>query len=409
MSWYQKIVLNTFFQLAGRSVATLANFIIILLIGKTLGSFGLGQYNKVFTFIGIFALFIDFGINAVFLKVGQDQDVVRLIGLRLLIALLIFLIIQPLLILLPYDTVLHIGFSAQEKVLIELVASVLFVYAFIHSFNALFQKWQRFDLGIWTNGAYAVIALPLALYGMMNKSLAFFFFGTVAGLAGSALVAFFLVRKRVKISVRTGQKSLIWPLFLKSLPLGCTLFINILYVRADVLILSLLRSTSEVGVYTLAYKFFEFPLNLSFFAMNALYPLFIQKHRQDRSGFVQDVKKSGRLLLIFALLLTLAALILAPLIGWIQPDFRQSIPAFRILALSYPVFFLSNLLLWVIITKNQEKRLPLVYLGSLVINVFLNLLFIPPFGLMASAVITVVSELMILLLFLRMVFLIDKS
>jgi len=82
----------------------------------------------------------------------------------------------------------------------------------------------------------------------------------------------------------------------------------------------------------------------------------------------------------------------------VKPEFSPSILPFRILSFSYPIFFLSNLFLWVIITKNKEKVLPFVYGSSLVLNVFLNLIFIPRYGYNASAAITVFSELFVLLM-----------
>ncbi|HLL61372.1 MAG TPA: polysaccharide biosynthesis C-terminal domain-containing protein, partial [Candidatus Nitrosocosmicus sp.] len=53
---------------------------------------------------------------------------------------------------------------------------------------------------------------------------------------------------------------------------------------------------------------------------------------------------------------------------------------------------------WVIITENKEKWLPIVYLLSLFINVVLNIIYVPKFGYTASALITVLSELIVLVL-----------
>lgn len=401
MIFYNKIAYHTLLQLIARSLATFANFLIIIMIGKTLGSFGLGQYNKVFAFIGIFSLFVDFGINASFLKLGRDNDVGRLILLRLLIAVVVFLVIQPLIIFLPYDNSFQTGFSPQEKLYIEIVASVLFLYAVVHSLNALFQKWQRFDLLIWPNLAYGVSALAIAFYAVFTHQLLFFFLATSGGLALYSVTAFFLAAPSF-LQVNSGQsvsKTLVRRLFLKSLPIGLTLFLNILYVRADVLLLSFFRPTQEVGIYTLAYKFFEFPLSLSFFVMNALYPVFLQKHQENRRHFYHEVKKAVFWLSGFSLLILTLAFFFAPLVGLIRQDFLPSVAPFRILVFSYPIFFLSNLLLWVIITENKEKILPLVYGSSLAANVMLNLIFIPRFGYMASSAITIVCELFVLAFF----------
>lgn len=395
MALYKKIALHTFFQLAGRLFATVSNFIIILLIGQSLGSFGLGQYNKVFALVSVFALFVDFGISAIFLKIGRDQDVGKMILLRLCIAFVAFLLIQPIIFFLPYDAILHTGFSPDEKLYIELTAVSLFIYAFVHSLTALLQKRERFDQYILPNVMYGVCALAVAWYALVSKQIIFFFIAALAGLAASALVLFLSSAARIfapRVSPAPKRAVFMRELFVKSAPLGVTLFLNSVYVRADVFLLSLFRSTSEVGIYALAYKFFEFPLSLSFFIMTALYPLFLKKHTKNKARFYRDVGNIAFALLIVGCLIVVVSFVGAPLIGLIKQDFYQSVTPFRVLIFSYPIFFLSNLLLWVIITENRQKILPFVYGASLAANVGLNLLFIPRFGYMASAAATVISE-----------------
>lgn len=404
MSFYLKVSLNTLYQLIGRSLTSFANFIVILLIAKSLGSLGLGQYNKVIAFMGIFSLLVDFGLNPIFLKIGKERQIFFLIFLRLIIGWLVFIIIQPIVFILPYNRALNSGFSFQEKIYLELIALVLFLYPFLHSAGAIFQKQERFDLTVWPNLARAVIVLLIGSYSFLTKNLFFFFLANIFGLVVYTIIAFFLLFFNLNLvkeilNCFPVDFDFVKTLLKKSLPLGTTLFLNLLYVRADVLILSLLRSTTEVGIYSLAYKFFEFPLNISSFLMGSLYPVFLKSHKKNKKFFYRQVKKSGLLIFFFSLLIFLVSFVFAPVIGLIKKEFYQSILPFRILSFSYPVFFLSNLFLWVIITENKEKILPFVYGLSLVLNVILNLVFIPRYGYNAAAVITVVSELFILVFF----------
>jgi O-antigen/teichoic acid export membrane protein len=304
---------------------------------------------------------------------------------------------------LPYDAILSSGFSFQEKIYIEILAGVLFLYAFSHSLNALLQKHQRFDLMIGPSLVWGLMGLVISFFGFYSKNLVFFFLGNIIGLIGYIVLAFILIKRsnfgRLVITYPSPKEILfIKSLFKKSLPLAATLFLNLLYVRADVLLLSILRPTVEVGIYTLAYKFFEFPLNLSFFIMGSLYPIFLKSQRENKKKFQRQIQKSSLVIFLFSFFISLFSFIAAPLISLVKPEFSPSILPFRILSFSYPIFFLSNLFLWVIITKNKEKVLPFVYGSSLVLNVFLNLIFIPRYGYNASAAITVFSELFVLLM-----------
>jgi O-antigen/teichoic acid export membrane protein len=400
MRFYFNIARDTFYQMLARLFTSCANFVLVLLIAKAFGSEGLGQYDKVFTVIGVFTLFVDFGINAEFLKSRKINYLNSLIILRLIISLSVFALIQPIIFIIPYDPILNIGFSLMEKIYIEILGVMLFLSAFTLSYRAIFQNYRRFDLLLWPNLFIAIASLSLGLYGYLEKNLLWFFLGTIVGTIASIFISYWLVKKNIK-QFKEERINVIFmkELIRKSLPLGAMLFLNILYVRSDILIMSFLRPTAEVGIYTLAYKFFEFPLNISIFFMNSLYPIFLIKAEQDKNKFYSFISTISWAIFVFSAILSLCAFFGAPILGMIKQDFVRSIIPFRILISSYPIFFLTNLFLWVLITENREKILPAIYLGSLLINAILNVIFIPRYGYVASATITVFCEMLILVCF----------
>lgn len=399
----KRIALNTFYQFLSRIFTSVANFILILLVANSMGSLGLGQYNKVFAFIGVFSLFVDFGMNAIFMKSEEIQKKFwSLIALRLALATVVFILIQPILWILPYNPINHIGFSPLEKISIEIISLVLFMYSFSQSFQAFFQKKNRFDLLIYPNIIFSILLVLIGWYGYTTHSLEIYFIATLISWLGYIIFSFILLYRTNSIPFSI-DFTYIKHLLYASIPLGLTLLVNILYVRADTLILSLTRSTQEVGVYTLAYKFFEFPLTLSFFLMNALYPLFLEKKTESDRAFRELIQKWILIILVASVLLSAASYIGAPMLTLVKQDFAASIIPFRILIASYPIFFLSNLILWTIITENKEKKLPIVYILSLCINVVLNIIFIPKFGYIAAAITTGISEVVVLISLLFMV------
>lgn len=185
-------------------------------------------------------------------------------------------------------------------------------------------------------------------------------------------------------------------LFVRSLPLGVTLLFNLIYFRADIFLLTLYRSTEEVGVYGLATKVFELPLTIPIFLMNAVYPILLKL--TVKSEKMEAIKKTLIVLLGLSLVVTLAGFILAPFFILIKEEFIASVVPFRVLLLSLPVFFISSLYMWVFIAEGKRWRLSAIYGSGMILNILLNLIFIPRFGIMAAAVITGVSELYILIL-----------
>lgn len=401
-----RTISQTFFQLVARMFSTVVNFILIFLVARRFGSDGLGSYNKVFSFIAFFALFVDFGLNSVFIKLTDyKKRFMSLLLLRLFLSLLFLIILQPFLFLLPFNPVNQTGFSLMEKIYIEIIGFSLVLYSFIHSFMAIVQKERVYERTIFPQILFAGVVLSVGMIGYYTNNLLLFFLATIFGLLAQI---FGLTRAlRLYFNRKADQYQLIFSdirasikdLFRKSIPVGATLFLNSLYVRIDVFLLALFRPTADVGVYTLAYKFFEFPLIFSFFIMNALYPQMVQVYKNGiRELQIFIIKRMGWII-GFAFVLTILAYFSAPFIVFIKNDFVGSISVFRVLSLSYPIFFASNLLLWMIIALNRENILPAVYFISLMVNMLLNMIYIPRYGYIASAWITVFTEGLVLVMF----------
>jgi len=182
-------------------------------------------------------------------------------------------------------------------------------------------------------------------------------------------------------------------------PLGLTLLCNVVYFHADSILLTFFRSTSEVGVYGFAYKIFELPLSIPTFFMNAVFPLLLISRKSDNTpAFLRQVRQSAVLLFLLALVLVVLGYLTAPFISLVNADFLKSVLPLRILLLSLPVFFLTSLTMWVLIALKKRSQLFIIYFVSMVVNIGSNMLLIPKYGYMASAWITVVSEILVLML-----------
>jgi O-antigen/teichoic acid export membrane protein len=175
------------------------------------------------------------------------------------------------------------------------------------------------------------------------------------------------------------------------------LFFNLVYFRIDIIILSLFKSTIDVALYGYAYKYFEFLLAIPLFLSNAIYPLLLQTLKNLRK-YYEISQKYLLIFFLFSIAIAIPAWIFAPFIAIVKKDFIPSVLVFKILLLSLPVFFLTNILQWILITRNKKAYLLKIYILAAIINMLLNLLFIPKYSYIASAIITGVSEALILIL-----------
>ena len=398
MSLPLKIAGNTLIQLVGRLIGAGTTFIITLIVARTYGVTGYGEFTKIVTYVSVFYLIVDFGLNAVWLHVPKSNFLPLLIT-RLLWSFVLVFIALSLLPFLTIRTGTQEGFTPNVIIGIIVLIPTIITQGIFTSCNALFQQALRYDRSVIAASLGSITTLAL-MYLMSRMSapihvlLAGYTIGGVvmvicAGLLGGRYVRASSFRASEFIS--EGKT-----LMLRSVPLGLTLILSLIQFKADIFLLTLYRTTEEVGIYGLATKFFEFPLAVPIFVMNAVYPLLVQQSAEK--SHAKLVENLRMWLFISAVCIGLICIIAAPLLVLIDDAFKASVLPFRVLSGLLPIFYLSALYVWVLIARKQQWALVWVYTVGMVLNIGLNMVFIPRFGILAAAIVTGISEVVVLFL-----------
>ena len=404
----RKIVVgwNTLAQFLGKVVSAGVMFLISLIIARKFGVNGFGDFTKITTYIAFFYLLVDFGLNAIFLQKEQTSsgNWSHLLILRIIGSLVIIFLSLLFLFLLPQGT--SQGFTPFVKLGIILYSPTILFQALITTANALFQKHLRYDLSslaLITGDIISLILITLAAYlvssgsGAVAVATALMLGSAATGIISLGLVSRLSESQKLSLTLKSAKELLI-----AGLPLGVMLVFNQVYFRFDSLVLALTRSTAEVGVYGLAYKVFEMPLVIPTFFMNAMYPMMLKTKNYEALNSNRELKHLIKHAFIFLLIASGFLLFIfwlaAPLLTLIRPAFSESIPALRVLVLSLPLFFTTSLLMWIIVTLEEQKILPLIYGISMLFIIIADIIFIPKYGYISAAWITVVAEGFVLLL-----------
>ncbi|MEK7543694.1 MAG: flippase [Patescibacteria group bacterium] len=429
---------NTGSQLLGKLVGSGAMFLVSILVARGFGAQGFGDFTKIITFVAFFYLLVDFGLNAVYLQrqtaparnamqsvVGGDSsgpptggagkaDWGTLFSMRLLGGILLMFFVVAILAFLPHGT--DQGYTGLVRLGIILFSPTILIQGLIVSANAIFQKHLRYDLASFALIAGYIVTVFLVAGSVFGLSSRVGVLGVTTslllGLGVTGFVSLFFVRRIEQFAHISFDRKTATMLFMTALPLGITLLFNQVYFRIDSFVLTLTRSTTEVGLYGLAYKVFELPLVIPTFFMNSVYPLLLAKQMTKDVGrrtyeTKKLLKKSGTILCLMSVVLSLTFWYAAPLLMYIRPEFAPSIPLLRILTLGLPFFFLSSLVMWALIALGKQIVLAGIYGSLMMVTVLLDILIIPTHGAIGAAWITVGSEgvvLLISVLYLRRVF-----
>jgi len=391
MSLIKKITSNTLFQIIARVFASGSSFLITIVVAKHFGINSYGDFAKISAFVSLFYLFADFGLNAIFLQKEDNKIFFKdLFYTRFFLGVLLIFCVNIVAWFLPFNMVTNVGFSPLVRTGIAIFSFTLITEALTYTALAVFQRelsYEYFMIATMIGSATTLLFVFLSTflsYSILLVLLSYIFGGIVK--AGFSL--FFTKENILPMKANTG---FIKSMTVETLPITLMLIFNLIYFRIDMILLSSLKSSSDVALYDLSYKFFDFLIALPLFLSNALYPSLLAAEKIKKQG-LEVTHRYMIIFAVFAVIIGVPVWIASPLLGLIKPEFLPAQLPLRILLLSLPVFFVTSILQWVLIAKKQQLFLSIVYVLFAGVNIVLNIIFIPSFSFIASAIITGICE-----------------
>lgn len=409
MNSLQKVAKQTGWQLVSKVATSLSTFVVLGLISRHYGEAGIGMFTLTLTYLSFFYVLVDFGFNAYVLErlSGSDDAVEwrKLFGLRLVWAAVLVIVCGGLAYILPFSSRLFV-----RSVLYGCLA--IFGVSVVTSANAIFQR--RF---VYKYNAYITVLSSMSTAGMVGIIINFLpgvdqlVLAHLVGWLLAAVMALFFIADLIKQIRPIIDFKYILRNFRGVLPISATLVLNVVYFRIDSFILSSYKGLDEVGVYNLAYSVFQSILVLPTFIMNGFFPIMLDNLKVGLGVFKRQLLLAGVVLLVMSLGGIFLTVILSPLVVSLVSGggFNGSVVALRILSLAFPAFFLSSLLMWTYVTLKQYKLMVAIYFAGLIVNFLANLMTIPLYSYVAAAWVTVLSEYLILILQIFMIYPVIKS
>lgn len=391
----RKIAYNTGVQIAGKVLVTIVAAASIGISTRYLGPEDYGKFTIALVFLSFFSIAADLGLFTIVVQKLSEkpEDSERILGnalsLRTLLSIVVMLVAIGVGFLMPYATDVKTGIA---------IASLALIFGLLNSsLVTLLQARLRMDYSVIADlvgrltsfGAVVVVAAAdLGYYAIVATA--------VVGGVAQFIVTNYFVRKMIRI--RWLRDYAYWKmLFVQSLPLGLSIALTFIYFRLDTLILSLLRSTAEVGIYGAAFKVLEILLAVSGFFVNSVFTLLSSYLAKKDARVQQLVQTSFDSLLLFSVPLCVGVILLGgQIIRLVAGDeFSDAGLALQLLAPALVFSYMNALLGYMLVAKRRLKVLILMSLGILVVNVVLNVLTIPTYGFRAAALNTVASEMLV--------------
>lgn len=380
----QAVAFSTIAQILARVVHLGLNVVASLALVRYFGPAAYGDYVFVMSFCALFGLLSDFGLTKVAVRdmSRTPERSAAILGTsiagRLGLAMLSVVLVQLVMLVLGVRVELRVAAS---------VASLQYVSDALLSIVCVFQLRlaMQYEALVTVVSQALDTALILALVAHAAPLVLIVAAPVASGFAGVALAAG-LARFRFHASVAL-DPALLMDLLGESLPVGATLLLAVAYLKLDSVLLGILATPTDVGLYGAAYKPVEYLLLAAAVVVQPLFTLLARWYATDPVRFEAVYRRGAEALLAYALPVAVTlAFVSEPLVRFAySADYAPA---------ALPMFILSVAVVFMVLSSWQgftllaggKQRATLAYdAAGLLVNTGLNLVLIRWFGYLGAA------------------------
>lgn len=392
------IAKNSMFLLMSSVFQKMVAFIYFVILTHNLSADSVGKYSFAFSFALIFAVFMDFGTNALLIReTSRDESSTNkytnnIFFLEILLGIIFISL-----------SILAVNALGYPKITIQLVKIAIFS-VFIDNLTTTFYAVLRGKQQIWFESVgyavYQLIVLTLGFYLVKNGfPLYFLMLPPLVASIFNFIYAFIVLYKRTDFRFKFNiDFKFIRSIMIFALPFALTGMFTKLYSSLDSLFLSWFSTDENIAYYQAAFKI-VFALQFIPIAIgSATYPAFSKYFKEDKARLINTFEKSFIILSSIAIPLSFGVFAVSKdVINLIYPSYLASIPVLQIFSASFFFMFLNSpvgLSLSACDRQSVNTRNSFI---SMMTNLILNLIFIPKFGISGAAAASVISFIVLFL------------
>lgn len=403
MSDARNVARNTVFLFFAQIVTLLLGIIYLKLTQSYLGSGQYGVLAYAQSITGLFGVVMDLGLCTLVTRdVARNRSLSKkylgnIIVIKLMLALLMLAMI--------FSTVQLKGEPPEAAYTVYIVGLSIVLTALTQVFYSIFQSYERMEYQSYAsilNSALLMVAAVTSIYfgvGVLGFAIGL--------LISSAAVLVYCIwictHKFVKIGLEFDPS--FWDIK-ETIPFGATAVFGAFFYQIGSVLLQFFEGFDAVGVYNGAFRLFLAVLFVPQVFSSAVFPtmskFYVTSHDSLRTAFHKFLKYMVILSVPMAVGTTLLAdRIIAFMTAEKYATFSGSVLVLQILIWAAVFIFLSNAYGAMASASNMQRTAMRIAGICMVLNIILNLVLIPFYSYDGAAVATLLTELVSLLLYVR--------
>jgi O-antigen/teichoic acid export membrane protein len=360
---------------------------------RHLGVEGFGILSFALAFTGIFSIFSDLGLQQLTIRnVARDKSSINkylgnVAGMKMILVTFTFGLIAL--------TINLLGYPEETIRVVYLIALNIILTAFTGMFNSIFQAFEKMKFVSVGRILNSVLLLSGALFainqGFSVVGFAFLYFlvSVIILVYSFVICAWKFVLPKIEVDWGFWK-----PTMKEALPFGLSgIFVSI-YFWIDSIMLSLMQGDEVVGWYNAAYRLIYVLLFIPGAYFSSVYPIMSRFYKTSDDSLKFAYEKSMKYIMIIAYPIVIGVTFFASRIILLiySEEFIPSISALQILAWAVFFSFLAHATVYTLNSTNRQIIYTKITFLAMVVNVALNLVFIPRFSFIGASFTTLVAE-----------------
>lgn len=359
---------------------------------RTLGPEMYGKYGFAINIVGFLMLlaspgFVPYGMRAVAQNAGEERSIgAKIVGLRLIFAI-------AAMVILVFYTVFLAPNDNQIRLLLLLSGLLMLP-------SALNLDWLLTGKSIIPPVAIAgvfsqlIYTAAILLFVKGTQSVWVVPVGTLAGELVCISILLYVVTRSFGLQWPSVSRQDFREIVPSALLLGFASLMSMTYDKVDTILLGYFRPMEEVGLYAATYKIMWMVMSFLPILSKVFFPLIAESAVNDQDS-QRDSRLYLKILMFLALPLIAGGIVVAePLIRLIIGD--KYAGSGLLLGLLLPNVLAGGLACYYagmkLVAKNKNREYVIAVTSGAVLNLVLNLIFIPVWGAKAAAVMTCLSQ-----------------
>lgn len=399
MDTVQRIAKNIFSLFSAQIICLGLGFFYTMYMARYLGaeSFGILSFSLAIT--AIFGVFTDIGMTTLTTKEVSKNELLaekylsNTLLMKIILSIITFIFITSSLNL--------IGCSKQTEFIVYIIFLSVIFNSFSNTFYSIFQAYEKMEyqsLGQGLNSTLMYSGILLAIsqrLDVIHFSMIYLLVSIIVFITNFGICLRKFVKPHIKIDFTFLKKTL-----KESLPFGISSIFIVIYYYIDSVMLSIMIPNGDevVGWYNAAYRMVLVLLIIPSMYTTAVFPIMSKLHKTSENTLKFVLEKSLKYILILCIPIVTWTILLSDRIILLTfgIEYSQSIIILKILVWSFLFASIGGIFGYLLNSINKQGTLTKIVGIGAILNIVLNLMFIPEYSYVGASLATDFTRLIVI-------------